>query len=132
VAKLIACPYRTVELGRLFCGLATHEGERSTSRTFNETCDVCQVARIRRAHPCRNLDIGLDLRAHRERTSIDSVLLACKAYTIDLPEGLPDCNPNCPEWSEDPTVADLPEPAEPSKPPEPEQPSPSSAKDVQG
>ena len=101
MARLKPCPFRSVELGRLFCGLATQEGERSTSHVFNETCETCQVARIRHAHPCGHLDIGLGIGAHRERSTIDEVLLACKAYKIELPENLETCTPSCPEWSED-------------------------------
>ena len=120
--ELKACPYKNVELGRLFCTLATMEGERSTSQVFNETCDSCQVARIRKEHPCRHLDIGLDLGAHRSRTTIDNVRRACLVYKVELDEFLPDCNPNCPEWSEDESVKDLPEPSPPPQEPEaPEQ-----------
>ena len=113
MAQLKPCPFRSVELGRLFCALATQEGERSTSHVYNETCEVCQVARIRAAHPCKNLDIGLDIKSHRDRASIDGVLLACKAYKIGLPDTLPDCTPNCPEWVKDETI--VAEPAEESE-----------------
>jgi len=109
------CPYRSVELGRLFCSLATQEGERSTSRVYNETCAGCQMAKIKREHPCKNLDIGLNIAAHRDRSTIDDVLVACKAYRIILPEMLDDCTPECPAWSEDPEAKAMPDPM-PEKP----------------
>jgi hypothetical protein len=117
MARLKPCPFRSVELGRLFCALATREGERSTARAFMETCEACDVARTRGAHPCRNLDIGLDIRAHRERSTIDEVYLACNAYKIALTvDTVQDCTPNCPEWSLDASIGQEPEPEAPAAP----------------
>ena len=74
------------------------------------------MARIRHAHPCGHLDIGLSIAPHRERSTIDEILQACKAYQIELPDNLADCTPSCPEWSEDESMKG--EPGEPEEEPE--------------
>jgi hypothetical protein len=89
------CEHRRVELGRLYCDIATRKGERGTNETFNRTCELCKVTTVRAAHPCAHLDIGIDLTEHRERSTLDAYHLACRVTKLDVGDAV-GCTPECP------------------------------------
>jgi len=95
MAAIPMCEHRRVELGRLYCDIATRRGERATNETFNRTCEACRVASTRAAHPCVHLDIGVDLTEHRERSTLDAYHLACRVTCTDV-EDAAGCTPQCP------------------------------------
>jgi hypothetical protein len=97
MAAVPQCEHRRVELGRLYCDIATRRGERATNETFNSTCELCRVASIRAAHPCAHLDIGIDLTEHRERSTLDAYHLACRVTRTDV-EDAAGCTPECPDF----------------------------------
>ncbi|UCH33102.1 MAG: hypothetical protein JSV65_10935 [Armatimonadota bacterium] len=88
------CEHRRVELGRLYCDLATRRGERATNETFNRTCEMCRVVSVRAAHPCAHLDVGVDLTEHRERSTLDAYHLACRVTRLDVGDAEA-CTPEC-------------------------------------
>jgi len=89
------CEHRHIELGRLFCDVASRRGERATNETFNRTCELCKVGAYRTAHPCVHLDIGIDLTEHRDRSTLDAYHMACRVKKIDV-EDAAECTPECP------------------------------------
>jgi hypothetical protein len=89
------CEHRRIELGRLYCDIATRRGERATNETGNRTCEMCRVAAIRAAHPCAHLDIGIDLTEHRDRSTLDAYHLACRVTKLDVGEAAA-CTAECP------------------------------------
>jgi len=89
------CEHRRVELGRLYCDVATRRGDRATNETGNRTCEICRVAAIRADHPCAHLDIGIDLTEHRDRSTLDAYHLACRISRLDVGDAL-DCTAECP------------------------------------
>ena len=95
--ELAMCEHRRVELGRLYCDIATRKGDRATNETFNRTCELCRVAAIRAAHPCAHLDIGIDLTEHRERSTLDAYRLACRVKKLDVVDAV-GCTPECPYY----------------------------------
>jgi hypothetical protein len=95
MAQIPLCEHRRVELGRLYCDIATRRGERATNETFNRTCERCRVAAIRAAHPCAQLDVGIDLTEHRDRSTLDAYHLACRVTKLDVEDAL-GCTPECP------------------------------------
>ena len=88
------CEHRRIELGRLYCDIATMRGDRATNETFNRTCELCRVAAIRAAHPCAHLDVGIDLTEHRERSTLDAYHLACRVKKLDVGDAAA-CTPEC-------------------------------------
>jgi len=86
MADITLCEHRRVELGRLYCDIASRGGERATDETYNRTCELCRVASIRAAHPCVHLDIGIDLTEHRDRSTLDAYHLACLVKKTDVGE----------------------------------------------
>jgi len=97
MAEIPLCEHRHVELGRLYCDLATRRGERATNETFNRTCELCKVASVRAAHPCAHLDVGIDLTEHRDRSTLDAYHLACRVTKVDV-EDADGCTPECPHF----------------------------------
>jgi hypothetical protein len=97
MAQIPMCEHRHVELGRLYCDIATRRGDRATNETFNRTCELCRVAAIRAAHPCAHLDVGIDLTEHRDRSTLDAYHLACRISKVDVEDAL-GCTPECPHF----------------------------------
>ena len=97
MAEVPQCEHRRVELGRLFCDIASRRSERATNETFNVTCKLCRVATMRAAHPCAHLDVGVELTEHRERSTLDAYHLACRVKRISVDDAA-GCTPECPHF----------------------------------
>ena len=95
MADMSVCEHRRVELGRLYCEIATRRGDKATNETFNRTCEGCRIAAIRAAHPCVHLDVGVDLAEHRDRSTLDAYHLACRISKLDVEDAV-GCTPECP------------------------------------
>ena len=94
------CPFRTIHRGRTFCGIAITERKHTTSEVTPSTCASCRVPGVLAEHPCRYMDLGVEIDEYMGSTTADTFYASCKV-TVERILDLNGCNSeDCPYWAE--------------------------------
>ena len=98
--ELSVCPFRTIDRGRTFCRIAITERKHTTSEVTPSTCASCRVPSILAEHPCRHMDLGVEIDEYMGSTTADTHYASC-TVTVERILDLSGCNSrDCPHWAE--------------------------------
>ena len=97
------CRYRYLEKGRTYCEIAIVERKYTTNEVTPNVCQECTIPQVIGEHPCRHLDLGVEIDEFQGHTEVSTFFSACRV-TVERLSSLANCRPDaCPYWEPLPT-----------------------------
>jgi hypothetical protein len=97
--ELEVCPFRFIDRGRTFCRIAIAERRHTTTEVTPPTCASCRVPPILADHPCRHMDLGVEIDEYMGSTTAETYFASCRV-TVERILDLSSCRPErCPHWA---------------------------------